>query len=87
MTYQDRITTDPNVLRGKAVIKDTRISVEMLLSKLLQGASHADLLHSYPRLRQEDIYAALAYASARIANEEGRNPHNQIRRSAPLVRA
>ena len=25
MTYQDRITTDPNVLRGKAVIKDTRI--------------------------------------------------------------
>ncbi len=70
MTYQDRITTDPNVLRGKAVIKDTRISVEMLLSKLSQGASHADLLRSYPRLRQEDIYAALAYASARIANEE-----------------
>ncbi len=70
MNYQDRITTDPNVLRGKAIIKDTRISVEMLLSKLSQGASHADLLRSYPRLRQEDIYAALAYASARIANEE-----------------
>ena len=70
MTYQDRITTDPNVLRGKAIIKEPRISVEMLLSKLSQGASHADLLRSYPRLRQEDIYAALAYASARIANEE-----------------
>ncbi|MGB3848836.1 MAG: DUF433 domain-containing protein [Tunicatimonas sp.] len=70
MSYQNRIITDPNVLRGKAVIKDTRISVEVILSKLSQGASHADLLRSYPRLRQEDIYAVLAYASARIANEE-----------------
>lgn len=70
MQYQKHIITDPHVLRGKPVIKDTRISVEMILSKLSQGASHADLLRSYPRLREEDIYAALAYASARIAGEE-----------------
>ena len=70
MQYQERIVIDPHVLRGKPVIKDTRISVEIILSKLSQGASHSDLLRSYPRLSQEDIYAALAYASARIANEE-----------------
>lgn len=70
MHYRDRIITDPKVLRGKPVIKDTRISVELILKKLSQGASHEDLLRSYPRLKQEDIYAALQYASARIANEE-----------------
>lgn len=70
MNYQKRITHSPDVLRGKAVIKDTRISVEMILSKLSQGANHSDLLKAYPRLCQDDIYAALAYASARIADEE-----------------
>ena len=64
MQYQKHIVTDPHVLRGKPVIKDTRISVEMILSKLSQGASHADLLRSYPRLREEDIYAALTYTSS-----------------------
>lgn len=74
MTYKERITTDPEVLRGKPVIKNTRISVELILKKLSQGASVDDLLASYPRLRKEDIYAALAYASVRIANEEELQP-------------
>lgn len=60
MQYQERIVIDPHVLRGKPVIKDTRISVEIILSKLSQEASHSDLLRSYPRLSQEDVYAALA---------------------------
>jgi len=55
MNYQNRITHSPDVLRGKAVIKDTRISVEMILSKLSQGANHSDLLKAYPRLCQDDI--------------------------------
>jgi len=63
MAYKERITTDPEVLQGKPVIKNTRISVELILKKLSQGASVDDLLASYPRLCKEDIYAALAYAS------------------------
>ena len=70
MSYQNRISVNPKVLRGKPVIKDTRISVELILKKLSQGASHDDLLRFYPRLSQKDIYAALEYASARIADEE-----------------
>ena len=65
MQYRSSITTAPKVLLDKPVIKDTRISVELILTKLSQGASHEDLLHSYPRLTHEDIYAALEYASKR----------------------
>ncbi len=70
MRFQQRISVNPEVLRGKPVIKNTRISVESILKKLSQGASVDDLLASYPRLVKEDIYAALEYASLRIANEE-----------------
>lgn len=70
MRLQQRISVSPEVLRGKPVIKNTRISVELILKKLSQGASTDDLLASYPRLVKEDVYAALEYASMRIANEE-----------------
>jgi uncharacterized protein (DUF433 family) len=35
----------------------------MLLRKLSEGASEADLLDAYPRLTREDIQAALAFAA------------------------
>lgn len=55
---------------GQPVIKGTRITVALLLRKLSEGASQEDLLQMYPHLQQEDMYAALAYASEVIANEE-----------------
>ena len=70
MKYIDRITSQPGVMLGKPVIKGTRITVALLLRKLSEGASLDTLLEMYPQLRQEDIYAALAYASDVIANEE-----------------
>lgn len=45
---------------GKPVIRGTCIPVELLLRKLSEGASVADLLEGYPRLTTEDISAALA---------------------------
>lgn len=70
MASVDRIETDPNVMLGKPVIRGTRIPVELILRKLSQGASEADLLDAYPRLTKEDIQAALAYAADLIAHEE-----------------
>jgi uncharacterized protein (DUF433 family) len=54
---------------GKPVIKGTRISVELLLKKLSEGAAVDDLVKDYD-LQKEDVYAALYYASALMANEE-----------------
>ena len=44
---------------GKPVIRGTRIPVEIILRKLGEGATEADLLDAYPRLTPEDIRAAL----------------------------
>ena len=56
----ERIEIDPDVLGGKPVIRGTRIPVELLLRKLAEGATEADLLDAYPRLTREAIHAALA---------------------------
>ena len=52
-------------MKGKPVIRGTRITVDLLLRKLSEGATQADLLDAYPHLTAEDIRAAQAYAADR----------------------
>jgi len=61
MTVTDRIEINPKVMMGKPIIRGTRIPVELILRKLSQGATEADLLDAYPRLTKEDIQATLGY--------------------------
>jgi uncharacterized protein (DUF433 family) len=61
MTFTDRIEMNPDVMLGKPVIRGTRIPVELLLRKLSEGASEADLLDAYPQLTREDLQAALRW--------------------------
>ncbi len=70
MTVADRIEINARVMLGKPVIRGTRIMVELILRKLSEGASEADLLEAYPRLRREDIDAAIGYAADTLAHEE-----------------
>lgn len=63
MTLTDRIEINPRVMLGKPVIRGTRIPVELILRKLSEGASEAELLDAYPRLTREDIHAAMRYAA------------------------
>lgn len=70
MTVTDRIEINPRVMLGKPVIRGTRITVELILRKLSEGAREADLLEAYPRLRREDIQAAIGYAADTVAHEE-----------------
>jgi len=60
MTIGDRITIAPDVMQGKPVIRGTRITVDLILRKLAEGATEADLLDAYPHLAVADIRAALA---------------------------
>lgn len=59
----ERIEINPEIMLGKPVIRGTRIPVEIILRKLAEGATEADLLDAYPRLTRQDIQAALAYAA------------------------
>ncbi len=64
MTITDRIEINPKVMLGKPVIRGTRIPVELILRKLSEGASEADLLDAYPRLTGRDIHVAMRYAAS-----------------------
>ena len=66
---KDRIEINPSVMLCKPVIRGTRIPVELLLRKLSEGATEADLQDAYPRLTRDDVHAALAYAAASLAHE------------------
>ena len=65
----ERIEINSGVMMGKPVIRGTRIPVELIVRKLSEGATEAELLDAYPRLEIEDVRAALAYAAATLAHE------------------
>lgn len=61
-----RITFDQNTLAGKPVIRGLRISVEMILELLSQGATSEEIIEDYPELEPDDLRAALLYAHNRF---------------------
>ncbi|HUI72248.1 MAG TPA: DUF433 domain-containing protein [Spirochaetia bacterium] len=70
MEYRDRISVSPDAMLGKPVIKGTRITVELILRKLSEGADTDDVLEGYPDLRREDILPALSYCAEVISSED-----------------
>jgi uncharacterized protein (DUF433 family) len=48
MPTQDRIEINPKVMLGKPIIRGTRITIELILRKLGEGATHRELLEAYP---------------------------------------
>ncbi len=65
-----RITVDPEIMFGKPVIKGTRLTVELILEKLGNGQSEADIILSYPFITKEDIRACIIYAARSLSLEE-----------------
>ena len=64
-----RITARHDVFGGKPIIRDMRISVELILSLLAQGVAQGSILDDYPDLEPDDIRACNAYARAVIAGD------------------
>ncbi len=64
-----RITARPDVFGGKPIVRDMRISVELILSLLTQGVNPEAILDDYPDLELDDIRACTAYAHAVIAGD------------------
>lgn len=69
MDYNKYLESKSDVMLGKPVIKGTRITVELILRMLSEGASVEDILAAYPHLEAIHINAVLAYATDVIANE------------------
>ena len=69
-TVTDRIEVNPRIMLGKPVIRGTRVTVELILRKLSDGATETELLDAYPRLTRDDIRAAVGYAADTVSHEE-----------------
>lgn len=70
MSLVDRITIDPNRMRGLPCIRDTRVTVSAVLGQLAAGRSVGEILEDYPYLVVEDILAALAFAAEAMQERE-----------------
>ena len=66
----ERIEVNPQIMDGKPVIRGTRIPVELVLRKLGAGKSAEEILADHPRLTQDDIRAAQAFAADYLADED-----------------
>jgi uncharacterized protein (DUF433 family) len=70
VTNVERITIDPNRMRGLPCIRDTRVTVSAVLGQLAAGRSVQEVLGDYPYLEPEDILAALAFAAEAMQERE-----------------
>ena len=59
MKKYERIEINPNIMFGKPVIINTRITVEQILRKLAGGMTIEEIIEDHPHLKREDILAAL----------------------------
>ena len=59
----DRITFDPQVMGGRACLRDTRVTVSLLVNLTANGMSAADIVAAYPYLELADVQEALRYAA------------------------
>ncbi|MDB5116461.1 MAG: hypothetical protein JWQ79_1953 [Mucilaginibacter sp.] len=59
----DRITSDPNIMNGKACIRSMRITVSIVLNLLAVGKTRQEIIDLYPYLENEDINQCLNYAA------------------------
>jgi len=65
-----RITRDPAILRGKPIIRGTRVPVYLVVDFMNNGATPPQIVEDYPDLTLEEVRAALALAAREHARTE-----------------
>lgn len=55
---------------GVPTIRDTRVTVSMVLGQLAAGRTVEDVLADYPYLERADVLAALEYAATAVNERE-----------------
>ncbi len=66
MNLLERITVNPEQCGGKPCIRGMRIRVTDVLDLMASGLNAEQIVQEMPDLVEEDIRAAVAYASAKL---------------------
>ncbi len=69
MDWRAYIHSDPDILLGKPVVKDTRLAVDFILSLFAAGWTQEQVLENYPTLTVKAIQAVFSF-SAECMREE-----------------
>lgn len=69
LNWKDHIHSDQNISLGKPTIKDTRISIELILELYSLSWTSEQIIESYPTLKQEDLLATFMYLKDSIGQE------------------
>lgn len=69
---EKRITTNPEIYRGKPIIRGTRVPVYLVVGFLELGQTAEEIVDDYPELTIEDVGAAAAYDAYVRENTEVR---------------
>ena len=54
----DRITSNPNIMNGKACIRGMRITVSLVLNLIANGMDKTEILNDYPALESGILISA-----------------------------
>ena len=68
LDLDDLITSDPEILGGRRVFRNTRVPVEALFENLAAGMSLDQILTSFRTLDRSDVVRVLELTSARLAD-------------------
>ena len=63
MTQFNRITFNPNIMGGRACIRDTRVTVSLILNLVSNSMTAKEIVREYPYLEEEDVRQSLQYAA------------------------
>ena len=63
---KELIVSDPDVMGGRPVFRNTRVPVEVLFENLADGLSLDEILESYPSLDRADVIQVLEETPAAI---------------------
>lgn len=69
MNWQQHIHSDPAILAGKPVVKETRLAVDFILGLFAAGWTEPQILENYPRLTPEALRAVFAFAAECLSEE------------------
>jgi uncharacterized protein (DUF433 family) len=59
LSWIARISVNPKIMVGKAVIRGTRITVAHIIDLFAQGWTSERILDNYPQLKKQDLDVAL----------------------------
>ena len=69
VNWRDFIHTDPSILLGKPIVRNTRLSVDFILRLFGNGWTIEEVLLSYPRLTPSALQAVFAYTGECMSEE------------------